>query len=121
MWMKICKFSFFDSFSFVEKGNLPLISNRSILENTRYQIMMKCWKSDPDARPTFTELKNQLKDMETLHKVRIVNNMKVSSHARVTGSGSAFYFILMASIVNEVLIASCYVTKTSAPQINGEG
>ena len=113
MWMKICKFSFFDSFSFVEKGNLPLISNRSILENTRYQIMMKCWKSDPDARPW--------KDMETLHKVRIVNNMKVSSHARVTGSGSAFYFILMASTVNEVLIASCYVTKTSAPQINGEG
>ncbi|CAH3158634.1 unnamed protein product, partial [Pocillopora meandrina] len=33
-----------------------------------YQIMMKCWKNDPDARPTFTELKNQLKDMETLHK-----------------------------------------------------
>ena len=121
MWMNIYMFSFSDSFSFVEKGNLPLISNRSILENTRYQIMMKCWKSDPDARPTFTELKNQLKDMETLHKVRIVNNMKVSPHARVTGSGSAFYFILMASIVNEVLIASCYVTKTSAPQINGEG
>ena len=31
--------------------------------------MMKCWKNDPDARPTFTELKNQLKDMENLHKV----------------------------------------------------
>ncbi|PFX17942.1 Proto-oncogene tyrosine-protein kinase receptor Ret [Stylophora pistillata] len=39
-----------------------------------YQIMMKCWKNDPDARPTFTELKNQLKDMETRHKVRIVIN-----------------------------------------------
>ena len=39
--------------------------------------MMKCWKNDPDARPTFTELKNQLKDMETLHKVRIFINMKV--------------------------------------------
>ena len=42
--------------------------------------MMKCWKNDPDARPTFTELKNQLKDMETLHKVRILINMKVYFH-----------------------------------------
>nr|XP_058965164.1 tyrosine kinase receptor Cad96Ca-like [Pocillopora verrucosa] len=37
-----------------------------------YQIMMKCWKNDPDARPTFTELKNQLTDMETLHK-KLIN------------------------------------------------
>ncbi|PFX17683.1 Tyrosine-protein kinase receptor Tie-1 [Stylophora pistillata] len=37
-----------------------------------YQIMMKCWKNDSDARPTFTELKNQLKDMETQHK-RLIN------------------------------------------------
>ena len=43
--------------------------------------MMKCWKNDPDARPTFTELKTQLKDMETLHKVRIF--------FRPTGLGSA--------------------------------
>ena len=50
--------------------------------------MMKCWKNDPDARPTFTELKNQLKDMETMLKVRIVNNMKVSIYARATGLGS---------------------------------
>ena len=42
--------------------------------------MMKCWKNDPDARPTFTELKNQLKDMEILQKVRIFINMKVSFH-----------------------------------------
>ncbi|CAH3158960.1 unnamed protein product [Pocillopora meandrina] len=42
-----------------------------------YQIMMNCWKNDLDARPTFTELKNQLKDMETLHKVRILIYMRV--------------------------------------------
>ena len=48
---------------------------------------MKCWKNDPDARPTFTELENQLKDMETLHKVK---NMKVSFYARMTDLGSAF-------------------------------
>ena len=47
--------------------------------------MMKCWKNDPDARPTFTELKNQLKDMETLHKVRIFINMKVSFQVGPTG------------------------------------
>ena len=51
--------------------------------------MMKCWKNDPDARPTFTELKNQLKDMETLHKVRIFFNMKVSFHVRPTNLGLA--------------------------------
>ena len=59
------------------------------LNNTRYQIMMKCWKNDPDARPTFTELKNQLKDMETLHKVRILINMKVSFDVRPTNLGLA--------------------------------
>ncbi|XP_022800045.1 proto-oncogene tyrosine-protein kinase receptor Ret-like isoform X2 [Stylophora pistillata] len=37
-----------------------------------YQIMMKCWKNDPDVRPTFTELENNLKDMETMHK-RLIN------------------------------------------------
>ena len=35
--------------------------------------MMRCWQNDPDERPTFTELKNQLKDKETLHKVRMVD------------------------------------------------
>ena len=34
--------------------------------------MMSCWQNDPDARPTFTDLKNQLKDMESLHKVKLV-------------------------------------------------
>ncbi|XP_022805604.1 tyrosine-protein kinase SRK3-like [Stylophora pistillata] len=40
-----------------------------------YQIMMKCWKNDPDVRPTFADLKNQLKDMETQHKRLINMNM----------------------------------------------
>ena len=32
--------------------------------------MMKCWENDPDKRPTFTDLKNQLKEMENQHRVR---------------------------------------------------
>ena len=59
------------------------------LNDARYQIVIKCWKNDPDARPTFTELKNQLKGMETLHKVKIWINMKVSFHKGPTGVGSA--------------------------------
>ena len=34
--------------------------------------MMRCWQNDPDERPAFTELKKQLKDMESLHKVKIM-------------------------------------------------
>ena len=36
---------------------------------------MSCWQNDPDARPTFIDLRKQLKDMETLHKVRLVMNI----------------------------------------------
>ena len=59
---------------------------------------MKCWKNDPDARPTFTELRNQLKDMENLHKVRILINMKVSFHVKPTGLGSANWAFNLNSI-----------------------
>ena len=37
--------------------------------------MMGCWQNDPDARQTFTELKNELKDMGTLLKVGFVMEM----------------------------------------------
>ena len=87
MSMKNCKFSLFtrSPSSCVETFFKSLTDH---LNNTRYQIMMKCWKNNPDARPTFTELKNQLKDMETLNKVRILINMKVSFHGEASGSGS---------------------------------
>ncbi|XP_078379905.1 proto-oncogene tyrosine-protein kinase receptor Ret-like [Oculina patagonica] len=42
------------------------------VDDKLYQIMMKCWQNDPDTRPTFTDLKNQLKDMENQHK-RLIN------------------------------------------------
>ena len=39
------------------------------LFNFRYGIMMKCWQEDPHGRPPFTELRNELKEMENQHKV----------------------------------------------------
>ena len=36
----------------------------------RYQIMMNCWQSEPELRPSFANLKQQLKRMENHHKVR---------------------------------------------------
>ena len=88
MWMKTCKF-YFSTPSLSSHKETFLKSLTDHLNNTRYETMMKCWKNDPDARPTFTELKNQLKDMENLHKVRILINMKISFHVRPTGLGSA--------------------------------
>ena len=86
--MKNCKFSLLTCFLLSYKETF-FRSLTDHMNNTRYQIMMNCWKNDPDARPTFTELKNQLKDMETQHKVRILINMKVSFHVRPTCLGSA--------------------------------
>ena len=81
--MKSCKFSFSTRSLSSYKATL-FKSLTDHLNNTRYKIMMKCWKNDPDARPTFTELKNQLKDMETQHKVRILINLKVPlTHKRL--------------------------------------
>ena len=36
----------------------------------RYGIMAKCWQKTPDGRPTFTVLRNELKEMENQHKVK---------------------------------------------------
>ena len=81
--MKNCKLSLLIRFSLSYKETFfKYLTDH--LNNTRYQIMMKCWKNDPDARPTFTKLKTQLKDMETLHKVRILINTKVSFHEGLT-------------------------------------
>jgi len=30
---------------------------------------MKCWQENPDERPTFTEVRKELKGMENQHKV----------------------------------------------------
>ena len=33
--------------------------------------MMNCWQNEPEARPSFTALTKQLRDMENEHKVRM--------------------------------------------------
>ena len=38
----------------------------------RYQIMMNCWQNEPEARPSFTALTKQLRDMENQHKVGLL-------------------------------------------------
>ena len=48
------------------------ITNRDEMIFLRYQIMMNCWQNEPEARPSFTALTKQLKDMENQHKVRLL-------------------------------------------------
>ncbi|XP_066024489.1 fibroblast growth factor receptor 2-like isoform X2 [Pocillopora verrucosa] len=45
------------------------------VDDKLYDIMLRCWQDDPGTRPTFFDLRNQLKTMETLHK-RLIN-MKI--------------------------------------------
>ena len=36
--------------------------------------MMMCWQNDPEARPTFADLRNKLKEMESHHRVRLLSS-----------------------------------------------
>ena len=35
-----------------------------------YQVMLLCWKENPNDRPTFTKLKGKMQEMEKNHRVR---------------------------------------------------
>ena len=35
----------------------------------RYKVMLKCWQEQPDDRPSFEQLRHELKLMENQHKV----------------------------------------------------
>ena len=36
--------------------------------------MLRCWQNDPDVRPTFQDLRDELKQMEYQHKVSLEEN-----------------------------------------------
>ncbi|XP_044171636.1 fibroblast growth factor receptor 2-like [Acropora millepora] len=42
------------------------------VDNDLYQIMMNCWKRQPESRPSFSDLTQQLKRLENQHK-RLIN------------------------------------------------
>ncbi|XP_067030320.1 fibroblast growth factor receptor 3-like isoform X2 [Acropora muricata] len=42
------------------------------VDNKLYQIMMNCWQSEPEIRPSFADLTQQLKQMENQHR-RLLN------------------------------------------------
>ncbi|XP_068686471.1 uncharacterized protein [Montipora foliosa] len=42
------------------------------VDNDLYQIMMNCWQNEPEARPSFADLTQELKGMENQHK-RLLN------------------------------------------------
>jgi len=45
------------------------------VDDELYQTMMMCWQNDPEARPTFADLRKKLKEMESHHR-RLIN-MKI--------------------------------------------
>ena len=63
------------SYEILKTENLREKTNREetiLFSVLRYQIMMNCWQNEPEARPSFTDLTKQLKDMENQHKVGLL-------------------------------------------------
>ena len=59
--------------------------------------MMICWQNEPKARPSFTALAKQLKDMENQHKVRLSVPSDIQILSR-TSSITTIIFTLMLII-----------------------
>ena len=49
----------------------------------RYQIMLKCWEENPSDRPTFTKLKDMMKEIERNHRVSMGYNWREVTFYRV--------------------------------------
>ena len=56
----------------------------------RYQIMLNCWQEDPDNRPTFENLRRELKQMENQHKVNIEKKKKQENNGRLANKRIIF-------------------------------
>ena len=82
------------------------------IKNIRYQIMMRCWQNDPDERPAFTELKKQLKDLESLHKVGImVDNFllrwSIFKFIACHSDGLTWYVLIPSNLCKVWIASSC--------------
>ena len=56
---------------------LPTVFPISVANNVlfiRYQIMLKCWEENPSDRPTFSKLKDMMKEIERNHRVSMGYN-----------------------------------------------
>ncbi|XP_044180726.1 fibroblast growth factor receptor 4-like [Acropora millepora] len=49
------------------------------VDNKLYKIMMNCWQSEPETRPSFADLTQKLKQMENQHKILL--NMGIYDNA----------------------------------------
>ena len=76
IWQKLCteKLKLTSFFNLLYFSDLQTWTNR-LSDNARfpkpqgcpdalYEVMLKCWKHEPDNRPKFSELKHVLKDVE---------------------------------------------------------
>ena len=55
--------------------------------------MMKCWQEDPDARPTFADLRNELKEMENQHKVNKIRTKLFSFLSKINVINLVIFFV----------------------------
>ena len=81
--------------------------------------MLRCWQNDPDATKTFTELKNELEDMGTLFKVKLVMDMasyQFPLNQRYLIQMSSFllcHYGSTTSIVNKNISRDCFLCNFS--------
>ena len=81
----------------------------------RYQIMRNCWKEEPDDRPSFEQLRHELKRMANQHKV-IYRNVILSVEYLSCNvfKNLVFYFLIYSSVIfrsQKVVNVKDYDTK----------
>ena len=78
MFSLLSRNDFFPVNSFLPSVFHIFVANN--LSFIRYQIMLKCWEENPSDRPTFTELKDTMKEIERNHRVSMgysASSMKI--------------------------------------------
>ena len=65
----------------------------------RYQIMRNCWQEEPDDRPSFEQLRHELKRMENQHKVIYRNVILSVEYLSYNVFKNLVFYILIYSFV----------------------